>query len=126
LRGAQPDHLVDQNRAGCRPALDHLIAGVSLEPGHKPDAALVQLVEPGVIQVGPVKDQQIVRPEVQVLDDPAVMGLAVSDQDALRQHLGEDGVELDGLFAGPELGPGKHAAHRSMVVTSMILIFGAS
>ena len=35
------------------------------------------------------------------------MGLAVGDQDALGQQPGEHGVELDGPFAGPELGPGK-------------------
>ena len=61
------------------------------------------------MQVGPVKDQQIFRLEVHVLDSPAVTGLAVGDEDALGQHLGEDGVELDGPFTASELGPGKDA-----------------
>ena len=107
LRGTQPDKLVGQDRAGSHPALDYLKAGVGLEPGHKPDAALVQLVEPGIIQIGPVKDQQIVRLEVQVLDSPTVMGFTIGDEDALGQQPGENGVEVDGPFAGPELGPGK-------------------
>jgi hypothetical protein len=37
------------------------------------------------------------------------MGLTVGDEDAWGQHLGEPGVELDGPFAAPELGPGKDA-----------------
>ena len=69
----------------------------------------MQLIKPGIIRIGPVKDQQIVRIEVQVLDGPAVMGLTVGDEDALGQHPGQDGVEFDGPFAGPELGPGKDA-----------------
>jgi hypothetical protein len=109
LRGTQPDNLVGQDRAGSRPALDHLIAGVGLEPGHEPDAGLVQAIKPGIIQISPVKDQQIVRLEVQVLDSPAVMGLAVGDQDALGQHPGQNGVEFNGPLAGPEFGPGKDA-----------------
>ena len=100
LRGTQSDSLVGQDRAGSRPALDHLIAGVGLEPGHEPDAVLVQAIKPGIIQIGPIEDQQIVRLEVQVLNGPAIMGLAVSDQDALGQQPGEDGVELDGPFCG--------------------------
>ena len=83
LGGTQADKLVGQDRAGSCPALDHRITGITFEPGHKPDAILVQSVQPGIIQVGPVKDQQIVRLEVQVLDRAAVMGLAVGDQDAL-------------------------------------------
>lgn len=109
LRGTQPDNLVGQDRAGSRPALDHLIAGVGLEPGHEPDAGLVQAIKPGIIQIGPVKDQQVVRLEVQVLDSPAVMGLAVGDEDALGQHPGQNGVEFDGPLASPEFGPGKDA-----------------
>lgn len=109
LRGTQPDNLVGQDRAGSLPVLDHLIAGVGLEPGHEPDAALVQSVKPGIVQVSPVEDQQIVRIEVQVLDSPAVMSLAVGDEDALGQHPGQDGVEFDGPLAGPKLGPGKDA-----------------
>ena len=35
------------------------------------------------------------------------MGFTVGDEDALGQQPGENGVELDGPFAGPELGPGK-------------------
>jgi hypothetical protein len=68
---------------------------------------LVQTVQPGIIQVGPVKDQQIARLEAQVLDYLPVMGLAVGDQDTLGQQPGEDGVQLDGPLAGPKLGPGK-------------------
>jgi hypothetical protein len=37
------------------------------------------------------------------------MGLAAGDEDPLGQHPIEYGVELDGPFAGPELGPGKDA-----------------
>jgi hypothetical protein len=36
------------------------------------------------------------------------MGLTVGDEDALGQHLGEHGVEFDGPFVAPELGPGEH------------------
>ena len=126
LGGTQPDKLVGQDRAGRHLALDDLKAGIGLQPGHKPDAALVQLVKPGIIQIGPVKDQQIVRLEVQVLDSPTVMGFTVGDEDALGQQPGENGVELDGPLAGPELAQGKTAAQRSMVVASMILISGAS
>jgi len=50
LRGTQPDNLVGQGWAGNRPVLNHLIAGVGLEPGHEPDAALVQAIKPGIIQ----------------------------------------------------------------------------
>lgn len=42
------------------------------------------------------------------MDGPAVMGLTVGGQDAWGQYLGEHGVEFDGPFAAPELGPGKH------------------
>ena len=37
------------------------------------------------------------------------MGLAIGDEDALRQHLGQNGGEFDGPFAGREFGPGKDA-----------------
>ena len=107
LGRTQADNLVGQDRAGSRLLLDNLIAGVAFEPGHKPDAVLVQLVKPDIIQVGPVKDQQIVRLKVQVLNGPAVMGLAVGDQDTLGQHLGQHGMELDGPLESSELGPGK-------------------
>jgi len=66
----------------------------------------VQPVELGIIQVGPVKDEQIAGLEVQVLDGPAVMGLAVGDQDTPGQVPGEDRLEFDGPFPGTELGPG--------------------
>jgi hypothetical protein len=69
----------------------------------------VQSIEPGIIQVGPLKAQPIVRLEVQVLDSAAVMGLAIGDRDALRQHLGEDGVVLDGPLADLEINPGEDA-----------------
>ncbi len=50
----------------------------------------------------------MVRLKVHILDGPAVMGLAVGDEDALGQHPDEHSGELDGPFAAPELGPGKH------------------
>ncbi len=103
LGGPQPDHLIGQDRARGRSALDH-----------KPDATLVQLVEPSLIQVGPVKGQQIARLEVQVLSQP-VMGLAIGDEDAQRQHLGEDSV--CGLMASlrvRNLAQGKTLGQRSM------------
>jgi hypothetical protein len=65
------------------------------------------LVKPGIIQVGPVKDQQIARLKAQVLDGLEVVSLAIGDQDAPGPQPGEDGVQLDGPFAGPKLGPGK-------------------
>ena len=42
-------------------------------------------------------------------DRLAVTGLAVGDDDAFGQHLGEHDVEPDGSFAAPELRPGKDA-----------------
>jgi hypothetical protein len=81
--------------------LDNLIAGVAFEAGHKPDAVLVQAVKPDVIQVGPVKDQQIIQLEVQVLDNPAVMSHAVGDQDVPGQQSSGNGTEFDGAFTGP-------------------------
>jgi hypothetical protein len=67
----------------------------------------VEPVEPGIIQVGPAKDQQIVRHEVHIVDGPAVMGLTVSDEDALWGIISVSTVWIDGPYAGPELGPGK-------------------
>lgn len=67
----------------------------------------MQLVQPGIIQVGPVKDQQIARLKTQVLDGLKIMGLAVGDQDALGLQPYEHGVQFDGPLAGPKLGPGK-------------------
>jgi len=54
---------------------------------------LVQAVQPGVIQVSQIKDQQIAPLEAQVLDYLPVMGLAVGDQDTLGQQPGKDGVQ---------------------------------
>jgi hypothetical protein len=61
----------------------------------------------GIIQVGPVKGQQIARFEAQVMDGLEIRGLAVADCDALRQQPGEHGMQFNGPFAGPKLGPGK-------------------
>jgi len=83
LRGTQADDLIGQNRAGSCLFLDNLIASVAFEPGHKPDGVLVQAVQPGIIQVGPVEDQQITRLKAQVLHGLEVMGLAIGDQDTL-------------------------------------------
>jgi len=80
---------------------------VLLDPLEKEFDLCQATVELSIIQVGPVNNQQIARFEMQVLDGLAVPGLAVGDDDALGQHLGQHGVELDGPFVGPELGPGK-------------------
>ena len=106
--GTQADDLIGQDWPASRLLLGHLIARVAFEPGHKADGALVQLVKPGIIQVGPVKDQEIARLKAQVLDGLEVMGFAVRDQDTLGQQAGEDGMQLNGPLADPKLGPGKH------------------
>jgi hypothetical protein len=67
----------------------------------------VQPEEPGVVQGGPVKDEQIARLEAQVLDGFLVMGLAVGDDDAVGQLPGEHRVELDRPLPAAECGPGK-------------------
>jgi hypothetical protein len=67
----------------------------------------VQSVKPGIIQVGPVKDQQIDRFKAQALDGLEVVGLAVGDQAALAQQPREDGMQSNGPLAGAELGPVK-------------------
>jgi hypothetical protein len=94
---------------------------VGLEPGHKPDTILGQLIRPGIIQVGPVKDQQVVRLEVQVLAGLAVMSLAVGDQDTL----GCNPVRMVWSLMAPlrvrNLAQGKTVAQRSMGVASTIL-----
>ena len=126
LGGTQADDLIGQDWPGSRLLLDNLIARVAFEPGHKPDGVLVQLVKPGIIQVGPVKDQQIARLKAQALHGLEVMGLTVRDQDTLGQQAAEDGMQLDGPpLRVRNLAQGNTAAHRSMVVASMILICGA-
>jgi hypothetical protein len=107
LRGIQADKLVGQDRPTSPGFLDHLIAGVGFQSSYKPNAVLVQLIQPGIIQVGPVKDQQNTQLKAQILDGLAVMGLIIGDQDALGQQPGENGVQLDSPLAGPKLGPGK-------------------
>jgi hypothetical protein len=67
----------------------------------------VQAVKPSLIEVGPVKDQQIIRLEAHVLDNPAITALAVGGEDAVEQHPAQDGVEFDGTLARPKIGPGK-------------------
>jgi hypothetical protein len=63
--------------------LMHLLGPHSNRPVGRPPKSGIQVRIVGIIQVGPVEDQQIVRLEMQVLNGPAVIGLAVGDQDAL-------------------------------------------
>ena len=67
----------------------------------------MQPEKPGVIQVGPVKDEQIAGLDAQVLDGLLVRGLALGDDDALGQLPGEHRVELDRPLAAAEFGPGE-------------------
>lgn len=77
--------MVGQDRLRNPLLLDNLKAGVALQPGHEPDALVVVMIKPGMVQVVPVKDQQVAGFELKTLDGPAVMGQAVGDEDALGQ-----------------------------------------
>lgn len=99
----------DQPRSSYFLGVAHLVAGAGFEPGHKPDAPLVQAVEPGIVQISPVKDQQITGVEVQLLHHGAIVGFTVGEDHALRQHIGQHCMELNGPLAGPKLGPGEDA-----------------
>ncbi len=90
------------------------MAGVAFEPGHKPDTILVQLVKPG--RLGQRSTDAWL--EAQVFEGLEVMGLAVGDQDALGQQPSKHGVAS---FRVLNWAQGKTAAHRSLVVASMIL-----
>ena len=67
-------------------------------------------VQPGIIQVGPVEDQQITRLKAQVLHGLEVMGLAIGDQDALGKQPGKHSVQLNSPLRVPSSAQGKTGA----------------
>src|SRR6516164_5021851 len=71
----QADHLIAADLAALRhpAALDHLVDGGVLQPGHEEDPVSRQPAEPGVVYVAAVEDQVRPRIEAQVARDPHVM-----------------------------------------------------
>ena len=90
--------------------LDNAVPGIALLTNDKENSLVIQCVEPTVVSVGSVHDDNAIGWQVQRAPNSDIVAFAFADRQKGRQQtvMVEADVQLDGSLGGTEFGPGKH------------------
>ena len=82
---AETNHRIGQHQVGRgdSPVFHNHIAGVGFQPGHEPDFLAVEAIKPGIVDLGPIDDQQIARLKLHLFGGKEIVGVAVREDDAV-------------------------------------------